>query len=232
MEIFKLIDVNDHTKHLTSANECHACNHSTHSSSSSSGSSSRGPLHDKKSNHDEDEEKYEYVDEDINDLSKTFNKRKPSLVNQMIQINKIDHHQQHGHSHEIFDFEHEEDHEHAIAPVAWIIILSEGLHNFIDGLSIGAAFTESVLRGFSLSLAIICEEFPHKLGDFAILLAAGMSFKTALLCNFLSTSLIYAGIVIGILVGENLGINMWIYAMAAGMFLYIAICDMVYLILN
>ena len=54
--------------------------------------------------------------------------------------------------------------EDSIAPVAWIIICSEGLHNFIDGLSIGAAFTETALKGFSLSLAIICEEFPHKLG--------------------------------------------------------------------
>ena len=56
----------------------------------------------------------------------------------------------------------------SIAPVAWIIICSESLHNLIDGLSIGAAFTESALRGFSLSLAIICEEFPHKLGKIHI----------------------------------------------------------------
>lgn len=53
---------------------------------------------------------------------------------------------------------------HAIAPVAWIIIFGEGLHNLIDGLSIGAAFTDTILKGFNLTLAIICEEFPHKLG--------------------------------------------------------------------
>ena len=74
-----------------------------------------------------------------------------------------------------------------IAPVAWIIICGEGLHNLIgsifsmknlnnpniliknflmnlDGLSIGAAFTESFIKGASISLAIICEEFPHKIG--------------------------------------------------------------------
>ena len=55
-----------------------------------------------------------------------------------------------------------------IAPVAWIIIFGEGLHNLIDGLSIGAAFTDSILKGLSLSLAIICEEFPHKLGKIKI----------------------------------------------------------------
>jgi zinc transporter ZupT len=45
-----------------------------------------------------------------------------------------------------------------------MIIFGDGLHNFIDGLSIGAAFTESVLKGISISLAVICEEFPHELG--------------------------------------------------------------------
>ncbi len=34
----------------------------------------------------------------------------------------------------------------------------------LDGLSIGAAFTETFLKGASISLAIICEEFPHKIG--------------------------------------------------------------------
>ncbi|CAF0787135.1 unnamed protein product [Brachionus calyciflorus] len=116
---------------------------------------------------------------------------------------------------------------HTIAPVAWIIIIGEGLHNFIDGLSIGAAFTDSILNGLSLSLAIICEEFPHKLGDFAILLAAGMPLKVALFCNFLSSCLIYVGLAIGIFVGENLNANMWIYAIAAGMFIYIGVCDMI-----
>jgi len=51
-----------------------------------------------------------------------------------------------------------------IAPVAWMIIFGDGLHNFIDGVSIGAAFTESVLAGVSVSVAILCEELPHELG--------------------------------------------------------------------
>lgn len=34
-----------------------------------------------------------------------------------------------------------------IATVAYMIIFGDGLHNFIDGLSIGAAFNESILTG-------------------------------------------------------------------------------------
>ena len=57
--------------------------------------------------------------------------------------------------------------ENRIATVAWMIIFGDGIHNFIDGLSIGAAFSESILTGISVSVAVLCEEFPHELGDFA-----------------------------------------------------------------
>lgn len=46
-----------------------------------------------------------------------------------------------------------------------MITLSDGLHNFIDGLAIGASFTASVFQGVSTSVAILCEEFPHELGE-------------------------------------------------------------------
>ncbi len=39
------------------------------------------------------------------------------------------------------------------------------MHNFIDGLSIGAAFNYSLLSGISISVAVLCEEFPHELGE-------------------------------------------------------------------
>ena len=51
-----------------------------------------------------------------------------------------------------------------IATVAWMIIIGDGLHNFIDGLAIGASFSGSVVMGISTSLAVICEELPHELG--------------------------------------------------------------------
>lgn len=54
----------------------------------------------------------------------------------------------------------------AIATVAWMVVFGDGLHNFIDGLSIGAAFNESLLTGISISVAVMCEEFPHELGNY------------------------------------------------------------------
>ncbi|XP_067295495.1 metal cation symporter ZIP14 isoform X2 [Pseudorasbora parva] len=112
-----------------------------------------------------------------------------------------------------------------IATLAWMITLSDGLHNFIDGLAIGASFTASVFQGISTSVAILCEEFPHELGDFVILLNAGMSIQQALFFNFLSACCCYLGMGFGILAGNNFSPN-WIFALAGGMFLYIALADM------
>ena len=49
-----------------------------------------------------------------------------------------------------------------IKSVAWMVVFGDALHNFIDGLAIGAAFAESVLTGVSVSLAVFCEELPHE----------------------------------------------------------------------
>ena len=53
----------------------------------------------------------------------------------------------------------------AIKPVAWMIIIGDGLHNFIDGLALGVSFSTSNYVGLSTSLAIFCEELPHELGE-------------------------------------------------------------------
>uniref|UniRef100_A0ACB8EXF8 Uncharacterized protein n=1 Tax=Sphaerodactylus townsendi TaxID=933632 RepID=A0ACB8EXF8_9SAUR len=112
-----------------------------------------------------------------------------------------------------------------IGTLAWMITLSDGLHNFIDGLAIGASFTVSVFQGVSTSVAIFCEEFPHELGDFVILLNAGMTIQQALFFNFISACCCYLGLAFGIVAGSHFSAN-WIFALAGGMFLYIALADM------
>ena len=59
-----------------------------------------------------------------------------------------------------------------VAPVAWMIILGDALHNFIDGLTIGVSFTNNVLDGVSTSIAIFCEELPHELSKSYVSLSA------------------------------------------------------------
>ncbi|CAD6191380.1 unnamed protein product [Caenorhabditis auriculariae] len=113
----------------------------------------------------------------------------------------------------------------AIAAVAWMIIFGDGLHNFIDGISIGASFSDSIHSGLSVSLAVLCEEFPHELGDVAILVASGMTLSQALLYNLLSAITCYIGFIIGVAIGE-LQVAKYAFALAGGMFLYISLACM------
>ncbi|XP_062136322.1 zinc transporter foi [Drosophila sulfurigaster albostrigata] len=129
----------------------------------------------------------------------------------------------HGHS-------HRHGHVHSppdtLSAVAWMIIMGDGLHNFTDGMAIGAAFAENIAGGFSTSLAVFCHELPHELGDFAILMKAGMSVKSAVYYNLLTGVLSFIGMIFGIVFGQSQDVAKWMFAVAAGLFIYIALVDM------
>ncbi|XP_034314182.2 zinc transporter ZIP12 isoform X1 [Magallana gigas] len=112
-----------------------------------------------------------------------------------------------------------------LVPAVWMVIIGDCVHNFADGLAIGATFTQSLTEGLSTAIAVLCHEIPHELGDFAILLAAGFSVKKAIVVNLLSSITAFIGLYIGISVGEEFRI--WIIAAGAGMFLYISMVTMI-----
>ncbi|PIK32903.1 putative zinc transporter ZIP12 [Apostichopus japonicus] len=70
-------------------------------------------------------------------------------------------------------------------PVPVMIIMGDLLHNMGDGLAIGAAFTAGLGPGISTSLAVLCHEIPHELGDLGLLLKLGIKLKWALLLKLL-----------------------------------------------
>ncbi|KAH8877424.1 Zinc transporter ZIP14 [Schistosoma japonicum] len=113
-----------------------------------------------------------------------------------------------------------------LEPVAWMIVIGDGAHNFMDGLSIGVGFTQSISLGISLTLAIICEELPHELGDIAVLLRSGLTVPMAMLLNFISACTAYIGFFIGITVGELSDVAPYVFAVTGGFFMYIALADM------
>lgn len=94
------------------------------------------------------------------------------------------------------------------------------------GLFVARSFVRSFARSFMCSLlTLAC--FIFHIGDFAILLNAGMRLRKALMYNFLSSLMCYFGLVVGILVGEHTAAHTWIFGIAGGMFLYISLVDMV-----
>ena len=60
-----------------------------------------------------------------------------------------------------------------------------------------------------------------------MLLDAGMTVRQAVVYNFLSACTCYLGLALGILIGDFTESTSFVFALAAGMFLYISLVDMV-----
>ena len=78
-----------------------------------------------------------------------------------------------------------------------MILVGDGIHNFVDGIAIAAAFSASLRTGLSTSIAILLHELPHELGDFAIFIASGIGYRKALLLNLLSALTAFIGFFLG-----------------------------------
>lgn len=117
------------------------------------------------------------------------------------------------------------DHPH---PVVFMNFVGDGLHNFIDGILIGAAFMVSIPIGITTTVAVIAHEIPQEIGDFGTLVWGGLSVKKALVFNFVSGLSALLGVTLVWLIGPHVThIENQILPLTAGGFIYIAGSDLI-----
>jgi zinc and cadmium transporter len=101
-------------------------------------------------------------------------------------------------------------------------LAGDGLHNFVDGLLIGASFLAGLPIGLSTTLAVILHEIPQEIGDFGILVHAGQPPRKALALNLLSSLTATLGTALSLALGSRLGgYARMMLPFTAGGFLYL-----------
>lgn len=120
---------------------------------------------------------------------------------------------------------HHEDHTH---PLAIMNLLGDGIHNFIDGIIIGVSYLASIPVGIATTIAVILHEIPQEIGDFGVLLHAGLSKGRALFYNFCTAAVAILGAVLALLLGSTVeNFTNFVIPFAAGGFIYIAGADLI-----
>ncbi|WP_347274928.1 ZIP family metal transporter [Candidatus Kuenenia sp.] len=118
-----------------------------------------------------------------------------------------------------------EEHPH---PFSLMVLFGDAVHNFIDGLIIGASYMVSIPIGFATTMAVVFHEIPQEVGDFGSLLHGGFSKIKALFFNFLSALAAILGAVIVLVLGSYVeGLTTFLVPFAAGGFIYVASCDLI-----
>jgi zinc and cadmium transporter len=111
-------------------------------------------------------------------------------------------------------------------PVTYLILLADGMHNFIGGLAIAGSFMVSVPVGIITWLACAAHEIPQELGDFGILIHGGWRKSKALLFNLFSALTIIPGGVLAYYLSAGMNTT-FLLPFAAGNFIYIASSDLI-----
>ena len=132
------------------------------------------------------------------------------------------HHEGDGHHH------HHHFDEQQAGQGGWSVLVGDSIHNFCDGIIIAAAFLTDIHLGIVTSLAIIAHEIPQEVGDYIVLLNAGLSRRKALLYNALSgLSAVLGGIVGYFVVGPWESLFPYLLVIASSSFIYVAVADLI-----
>ena len=135
----------------------------------------------------------------------------------------------HSHHHEGDGHGHHHGHDAEVAGRSgWMILVGDGLHNFVDGVLIAAAFMADYQVGIFTAIAIIAHEIPQEIGDFIVLLNAGFSRTRALFYNLIcGLSAVLGGVLAYFFLEKAQGAMPYLLVIASSSFIYIAVSDLI-----
>mgnify|MGYP001603824051 FL=1 len=123
---------------------------------------------------------------------------------------------------------HHHHNAHGIKPTVWMVTLGDGLHNFIDGVAIAAAYIINPGIGLTTALAVAAHEIPQEIADFSVLITQKLSKRKAILFNIASALMAVFGSIGMYFFADALKVHLGtIIAFTAGMFSYIALSDLI-----
>ncbi len=112
--------------------------------------------------------------------------------------------------------------------LAYMNLIGDAVHNFTDGLIMAAGFLTSPAIGLITVFAIALHEIPQEIGDFGVLIYAGLTRKKALFYNFIVALTAMLGGLVGYFLSSSFNfIVPFLMPFAAGGFLYISASDLV-----
>ncbi|MDD4005458.1 MAG: ZIP family metal transporter [Elusimicrobiaceae bacterium] len=109
-----------------------------------------------------------------------------------------------------------------------IVILGDSVHNFMDGVAIAAAFSNSPSLGIGTAIAVFAHELPQEVGDFAVLLNSGFSKSRALMWNLLSgLAALLGGLLAWLVMDIMKAVIPYALAFSAASMIYVAMADLI-----
>jgi len=135
----------------------------------------------------------------------------------------------HGHHHESDEHHHHHGFDRQQAGRGgWSVLVGDSIHNFCDGIIIAAAFLTDTKLGIVTATAIIAHEIPQEVGDYIVLLNAGLTRRRALFYNAMSGMAAVVGGVVGYLVvGPWESLFPYLLVVASSSFVYVAVADLI-----
>ena len=145
------------------------------------------------------------------------------FVLEKLAIFRHNHHHEHdGHNHAHgFD-------KKAAGRGGMLIVVGGSIHNFADGLLIAGAFLVDPTLGWLTTLSVVLHEIPQQVGDFIVLINAGLTRRYALFLMLAAGLFAVLGALLAFSILSTWRMYLpWALVAAAASFLYVAVADLI-----